>query len=321
MDFFVDVETPPLVHSTNKQAKSDNFHEEGEMRTQTVPVRWVGGSAILFALLLVFDPWVPAGVAGTDPTLGGSGTVATGSAGGAGAQGASSQLVRCDESLGTMAVVEDQTAPWYYTLSQHKLGSTVPVLRMMIQQSNCFVVVERGAAMRNVMQERDLSQSGEMRQDSNFGKGQLVAADYTMSPSITFSQKGTSGLGGLGGGLFGRVAGALAGGIKANESSTTLLLIDNRSGVQLAAAEGSAKNYDFSLFGGIFGGAGGGAAGGYTDTPEGKILTAAFMDSYNKLVHAARNYQAQTVKGGLGTGGKLGVQGGSTPASKEIQNK
>jgi hypothetical protein len=45
------------------------------------------------------------------------------------------------------------------------------------------------------------------------------------------------------------------------------------------------------------------------------------MDSYNKLVHAARNYQAQTVKGGLGTGGKLGVQGGSTPASKEIQNK
>ncbi len=33
---------------------------------------------------------------------------------------------------------------------------------------------------------------------------------------------------------------------------------------------------------------------------------------------SVRNYTAQTVKGGLGTGGTLGVQGGSTPASKEL---
>lgn len=294
------------------------------MRNNPVPVRWLGHCVTVFALLAVVYPWIPSAGAGTDPTLGGGGTVATGSAGGAESQGASSQLEKCDESLGTMAVVEDQNAPWYHTLSQYKLGSTVPVLRMMIQQSNCFVVVERGAAMRNMMQERNLSESGEMREGSSFQKGQLVAADYTMSPSITFSQKGTSGAGGALGGLFGRAGsllGAVAGGIKANESSTTLLLVDNRSGVQLAAAEGSAKNYDFNLFGGIFGGGGFGSAGGYTDTPEGKILTAAFMDSYNKLVKATRNYKAQSVKGGLGTGGRLGVQGGSTPASKELPNK
>jgi curli biogenesis system outer membrane secretion channel CsgG len=255
----------------------------------------------------------------TEPVLGGSQTTATGAAGGATTEGASSQLERCDESLGTMAVVEDQNAPWYGNLAQYKLGSTVPVLRMLIQQSNCFVVVERGRAMNNMMQERALEQSGEMRGGSNFGKGQIVAADYTMSPSITFSQKGTGGVGGALGGLFGRVVGAVAGGLKSNEASTTLLLIDNRSGVQLAAAEGSAKNFDFALFGGIFGGGGGGVAGGYTDTPEGKILTAAFMDSYNKLVRAVRNYKAQTVKGGLGTGGRLGVQGGQTPASKELK--
>jgi len=33
-----------------------------------------------------------------------------------------------------------------------------------------------------------------------------------------------------------------------------------------------------------------------------------------------RNYRAQTVRGGLGTGGRLGVQGGQTPASRELQN-
>jgi curli biogenesis system outer membrane secretion channel CsgG len=256
----------------------------------------------------------------TEPILGGSQTTATGAAGGATVEGASSQLERCDESLGTLAVVEDQTAPWYWQLAQYKLGSTVPVLRMLIQQSNCFVVVERGRAMNNMMQERALEHSGEMRQDSSFGRGQIVAADYTMSPSINFSQKGTGGVGGALGGLFGRVVGAVAGGLKTNEASTTLIMIDNRSGVQLAAAEGSAKNFDFNLFGGIFGGGVGGGAGAYTNTPEGKILTAAFMDSYNQLVKAVRNYKAQTVKGGLGTGGRLGVQGGQTPASKELQN-
>ena len=262
-----------------------------------------------------------AGCAGTTPELGGGGTVATGGAGGATATNASSQLEKCSESLGTLAVVEDQAAPWYRTLTQYRLGSTVPVLRMMIQQSNCFVIVERGQAMNNMMQERALQNSGEMRSGSSFQKGQIVAADYTMSPSIAFSQKGTSGAGGgLGGfGAFGRAAGLVAGGLKSNEASTTLLMIDNRSGVQLAAAVGSAQNYDYNVlgagFGSGWGSGGGGSLGGYSNTPEGKILIASFMDSYNQIVKATRNYKAQEVKGGLGTGGTLGVQGGQTPAS------
>jgi len=260
-----------------------------------------------------------AGCAGTQPTLGGGSTVATGSAGGATAANASTQLEKCDRPLGTLSVVEDRSMPWFQQLSQYKLGSTTPVLRMMIQQSNCFVVVERGAAMDHMMGERALEKSGEMRANSNYGKGQIAAADYTMSPTITFSQKGTSGVGGaLGGfGLIGSVAGVVAGNMKTNEASTMLLMIDNRSGVQLAAAEGSAKNTDFGVFGAMFGGGAAGGAGGYTNTPEGKILVAAFMDSYNNVVRAVRNYKQQEVAGGLGTGGALGVQGGSTPASQQ----
>jgi hypothetical protein len=134
----------------------------------------------------------------------------------------------------------------------------------------------------------------------------MVAADYTMSPTINFSEKGTGAIGGLLGGALGGVAGVVAGGLKANEASTTLLLIDNRSGVQLSAAQGSAKNYDIAGFGGgFFGGVAG--LGGYTNTPEGKIITASFMDSFNQMVRALRNYQAQSVEGGLGTGGTLKV--------------
>lgn len=253
-------------------------------------------------------------------------TPVTGSAGGAESQNANKQLERCDRTMGTLAVHEDQQARWYYQLrNEYKLESTVPLIRLLVQQSNCFVVVERGKAMQNVMQERALQQSGEMRSGSNFGKGQLVAADYTMDPMITFSSGDTGGVGGALGGLgslfgsAGSVIGAVAGSLKFREAATTLTLIDNRSGVQLAAAEGSASKTDFGAWGGVFGSGGGAALGGYTKTPEGKVLAGAFADAYNQLVRAVKNYKAQEVEGGLGTGGTLGVQGGSTPASRDIK--
>lgn len=239
-------------------------------------------------------------------------TSATGSAGGGNAQNANSQLERCDASLGTLAVVEDTNSDWYHSLrSDAKLGSTTPVLRLLVQQSNCFVVVERGKAMKNMAEERALESSGEMRKGSNFGKGQMVSADFTMSPSITFSNNDSGGitgaLGGLIPGMGGRVVGAVAGSAKFKEASTMLTLIDNRSGVQLAAAEGSASNIDFGALGGAFTGAAGGSLGGYSKTPEGKVIVSAFTDSYNNLVKAVRNYKPQDVKGGLGKGGHLKV--------------
>jgi curli biogenesis system outer membrane secretion channel CsgG len=248
-------------------------------------------------------------------------TPVTGSAGGASSQNANSKLERCDQSLGTLAVVEDQTSPWYYQLTrEYKLTSTVPLIRLLVQQSNCFVVVERGRAFGQMQNERALNQSGELRQGSNFGQGQIVAADYSLNPMITFSQKDTKGLGGALGVIpYAGAFGALAGGLRQSEASTTLTLVDNRSGVQLASAEGAASNMDFNLFGAGFGSGAAAGLGGYTNTPEGKVLAGAFADAYNRLVGAVRNYKAQEVKGGLGTGGTLGVQGGTTAASQALE--
>ncbi len=256
----------------------------------------------------------------TGPIMGENKGVVSGAAGGSTAEGQNSALESCTETLGTMAIEEDTNAPWYYQLRDHQLGSTVPVLRMMIQQSNCFVIVERGKSMNNVMRERDFARGDESRAGSNFGKGQLVAADYTMAPSIQFSGKTGGGSAFGGGGTLGLIAG-LAGSMSRNEASTTLLLIDNRSGVQISASEGTAKNFDFAGLGAAFGGGGFGGGGGYSKTPQGKVVVAAFADSYNQMVKALRNYKAQTVKGGLGTGGRLGVQGGDTAASREIDAK
>ena len=37
-----------------------------------------------------------------------------------------------------------------------------------------------------------------------------------------------------------------------------------------------------------------------TLTPEGKVISAAFMDSYNNMVKSLKNYKSQRVTGGLG---------------------
>ena len=47
--------------------------------------------------------------------------------------------------------------------------------------------------------------------------------------------------------------------------------------------------------------------GAFSNTPEGKIVTAAFADSLNQMVKALTNYKVQQVKGGLGKTGSLKV--------------
>lgn len=203
---------------------------------------------------------------------------------------ADSGVERCDKPMGAIAVVEPQGYV-SQALSQYGLSSPTRLIRLIVQQSNCFIVVERGMGMQNVMQERELAASGELRQGSNMGGGQMVAADYVMTPGVEFSENNAGGIGGAIGGLIGNrtVAGVL-GGLKFKEAQTTLLLADARSGVQVAAAEGSVSKADFSL-GGIVGGLGGaaGGLGGYTNTNEGKIVAAGFVSNYNKLVQVVRN--------------------------------
>lgn len=271
-------------------------------------------AAVLAALL--------SGCVSTGPTIGSkdADTVATGSAAGGSAQNANTQLEKCASPLGTAALVEDQSADWYRIFtSEYKLGSTAPVLRLLMQQSNCFVVVERGRAFQAMERERQIAGAGQARAGSNFGGGQMVAADYSITPEVLVSGRNTGGMGGALGGLSGGlgVVGAIAGGIRTNEAATMLTLVDNRSGVQIAASQGASKNTDFSLGGVLLGGGAGAGLGGYSNTPQGKVVVAAFTDAYNEMIRALRNYKAQQVQGqGLGTGGKLQVDGAPEPAPK-----
>lgn len=243
------------------------------------------------------------------------GGAVTGAAGGGASIGAAGGLERCPESLGTIAVDDGREAGWYGPFTARTQITTIePMVRLVIQQSNCFVITAMGnnrleGRMRGMI--GDMRNSGEFRAGSNMQRGQRVAADYYLEPAILFSQSDTGGigasLGGFGGG-WGALAGGLASGMM-NQSSTqvTMSLFSIRAGVQIAASEGSSTS---SQFGALLAGFGGGAAGalsGYQRTPAGQATVAAFVDAYNKLVIAARNYQAQDVRGGLGRGGRLRV--------------
>jgi hypothetical protein len=225
-----------------------------------------------------------------DPKLGKGGSMVQGAAGTDGAKGANSQLEHCDKPMATLAVAEPQDYVMQ-SLSRYGMQSPTSLIRMMIQQSNCFVVVDRGLAMQNMMQERELAKSGELRQASNVGGGQMVSADFVLTPSVIFSENNAGGVGGALGGLLGgggRLFGAIAGGLKFKEAQTSMLVTDSRSGIQVASAEGSAKKADLNLGAVLGGGGGGGALGGYSNTNEGKVIAASLLDNYNQVVGVVR---------------------------------
>ena len=205
---------------------------------------------------------------------------------------AQSNVEKCPTKLGTLSVIE--ASGGYGYLSSYGLGSPAAVLRLMIQQSDCFDVVERGAAFSSLQQERALAGSGELQQGSNIGQGQLQAADFVMTPNVQVTgNTGGAGaaLGGLGSlfGGVGAVLGGLAGNVKFKEAQTSLLIADVRSGIQVAAAEGMASKTDFGIGGWGFGGGAFVGGGGYTNTPEGKMISASLLDNYNNIVLQIRD--------------------------------
>jgi hypothetical protein len=217
---------------------------------------------------------------------------------------------RCKAPLGTVAIEEDQGASWYSILTgQYQLGSTVPVLKMLVQESNCFVVVDRGRGLSQAMQERALGEAGEIRKSNKIRKGQMVVADYIMTPTVTFSNSNAGSIGGLLAfvPVVGGVAAQVAGQVNTKTASTMITLVDSRSSVQIAAGSGSARNMDIGAVTSIMSTHAGGSIGGYADTPEGKVIVAAFQDSLNNLTNSVTQYKAQHVKGGLGNGGSLHV--------------
>ena len=200
------------------------------------------------------------------------------------------QIPVCVKPLGSISVIEAEDATNWWTGQQ--LPAPSKLIKVFVNKSRCFTLVDRGAGMNAAMSERALASSGELRGRSNIGKGQIKAADYVLVPDLIAQNNNAGGnaLGGLLGGLVGGNAGALIGGLnfKKKTADVVLTVTDVRSSEQVAMAEGNAKKTDigWGAGGGLFGGGGWGAAGvsGYANTELGQVITLAYLQAYTDII-------------------------------------
>lgn len=206
---------------------------------------------------------------------------------------AQAEIPVCTRSLGTVAIVEPDSQWW----REMSLGSPEAIIKVFVQKSGCFSLVNRGRSMQSRAMERAMADNGELQDGSNVGRGQVKTADYFLEPDIVTANKNSGGnnigglLGGIGGGFLGRGFGAIAGGIslKKGEASVTLSIVNARTTEEEALTEGYARKTDLGWGGGgggLFGGGTFAAAGasGYQDTAIGQIIVLAYLDAYTKLV-------------------------------------
>jgi curli biogenesis system outer membrane secretion channel CsgG len=197
------------------------------------------------------------------------------------------EIPRCARSLGTISIVEPDTQWW----RDYNLGSPEAVLKVFVQQSGCFSLVNRGRALQSRAMERAMADQGEMQRGSNMGKGQVKAADFFLEPNIVSgnSNSGGGNIGGALGGLIGGRFGAVVGGIniKKKEANVTLSMVNART-TEESVTEGYSRKTDIGF--GAGGGAGwwGGFAaaggGGYQNTEIGQVIVLAYLDAYIKMV-------------------------------------
>lgn len=230
------------------------------MREMTKPSKRLANGMALVAIALALT------ACGEKKTeLGQGGSEVSGSAGPGGGQGAHASLERCDAPIATVALLENPRG--YVVPSSLNLPPTpVPLVRLLMQQSGCFRVVDRAEACR-APSAKELQDAGVLRPHGTVQKRKGYEAQYTMVPNLTFSEQDA------GRGLAGIIAmvpvlrdiAGLAGvaeQVKFKEAQTALFLTDNETTEQVAASTGSARATDLGVGGVLLGRLGGGAGMG-----------------------------------------------------------
>ena len=260
-------------------------------------VAWHSASRAL-GLSVLCGAALLAGCGKKQTELGEGGSEISGSAGPQGANNAARSLEKCDAPIATVALVENPRGYIMPSGNGQLPPTPVPLIKLLAQQSGCFRVVDRNAGLQGTIREGELRDSGVLRPNGTVQKGKGYEAQYQMVPSLTFSEQSA------GGGLSGIIAmipvlrdiaglAGMAEQVKLKEAQTALFLTDTETTEQVAAATGSARATDLGVGGMVLGRLGGAAGAGWSNTNEGKVIAAAFLDTHNQLVYQLRALQAK----------------------------
>lgn len=205
-------------------------------------------------------------------------------------EAAVTDVPQCMRKLGTLSIVDgDDPSGW----TQYQLAPPAKLLRVLVQRSGCFNIVDRGTGLQAASRERAIGGNLGLQRGSNVGQGQVKAADYVLVAEVQGANQNVSGsaVGGAIGGLVGGRVGGLLGGIKSRklEANTVLSLTNVRTTETIAVEDGYAAKNDigFGAGGGVgfLGGALGAVGGGYESTDIGRIVTLSFIQAYAKMVN------------------------------------
>lgn len=235
------------------------------------------------------------------------------------------EVPRCDRSLGTVALVEERSAASpadgmpagmaaLIRMAEAQNGGSqrvdpLPLLKLLVAQSGCFQIVDRGEGFDALQRERQLAAGGSVAGANN--QATLKAADYLLQAKVLYSDNDS---GGSGGGLGSMFPGGLGFKQKVKASQTMLTLVEVKTGIQQAVATGSARKKDLSILGGgLLTNSGIGALGGsYTSTDMGKITSLAMLDALKKLMTQAQGRLAPAAAASAPT---LPAPGTAVPAA------
>lgn len=234
------------------------------------------------------------------------------------------ELPRCSAPVGTVALVEakkqvnasGQLSPGLQAFLQMAraqqglstaVADPIPLLKLIMAQSNCFQVVDRGEGFDALQRERALASGGQV---AGAGAGAtLIPADYLLTAEVVYQDENAGSRGGALGGLGGGLGGLVGVKQKKLETQTLLRLTSVKKGTQEAIASGSARKRDLKVLAGGLAGLGLGIAGANESTDIAKVTSAALLDAYSKMVpqvEAVKKAQS-TAAAAISTSPSVGV--------------
>ena len=107
-------------------------------------------------------------------------------------EAAVTDIPHCNRKLGTVSIANGDDP---YGWTQFNLAPPEKLLKVLVQKSGCFNLVDRGAGLNAAATERDIGGSLGLQRGSNVGKGQIKAADYVLVAEVQAANGNAQGSG------------------------------------------------------------------------------------------------------------------------------
>lgn len=211
-----------------------------------------------------------------------------------------SMFGKCGDNAGSLRIVEpdDGMGAW----ASYGLPAPTRMLRVLVNDSKCFTVLDRGVGFAAAQAERELASGGHLQEGQNIGAGQMRGADFILIPDIVSQNANAGGMniggsasnGGRKRGLMGSMLNVATLGVSGKLSTqkqtaeVVLTLVNVRTSEQMISVSGEAKITDKAWAAAVAASNVQGSArvnvGSWENTEIGKVIKEAYEEAFSRMV-------------------------------------